>query len=100
MGKVIAVIDRPKNCQNCWFGICKYSAPLTEYNKGYYCQLKDPKDRVIENFDYGADVHLSGCPLREVKKITSDNLLDEYSDGYDDGWNACIDDILKGENDG
>lgn len=97
MSKVIAIMEKPKNCQECVFCVCKYSLPLSIYKKAYYCKLKEPKGRVAEEFDYDAEVYLSDCPLREIQKITSsDNLLDEYSDGYDDGWNACIDEILKG----
>lgn len=29
MNKVIAVMEKPKDCQNCVFGVCKYSLPQT-----------------------------------------------------------------------
>ena len=36
------------------------------------------------------------CPLRELpEKEHNDNGYDEYSDGYDAGWNACLNKILK-----
>lgn len=36
------------------------------------------------------------CPLREIPKKNKENYYpDEYMDGYGDGWNACIDDMLS-----
>lgn len=65
--KVIAIMDKPANCQACVFGVCKYSLPLTTRRKGYYCQLKEPKDRAVEDFDYNEEIHLSNCPLKPHK---------------------------------
>lgn len=62
--KVIAIMNKPANCQVCVFGVCKYSLPLTTRRKGYYCQLKEPKARIVEDFDYNAEIHLSNCPLK------------------------------------
>lgn len=94
MSKVIAIIDKPKDCQECVFGICKYSTRLTTRRKGYYCRLKKPKDRVVEEFDYDAEVHLSNCPLKEVPQKPDYPPINESS--YVAGYNACIDEILKG----
>ena len=66
MEKVIAIIDKPINCEDCVFGICKYSLPLTTHRKGYYCQLIEP--RTVEDFDYNEEVHLSNCPLKPIPK--------------------------------
>ena len=100
MSKVIAIMDKPKNCQECVFGICKYSLPLSINRKAYYCQLKDPNGRVLEDFDYDAEVHLSNCPLREVPKKKDLEELAQYSLGEDyihsEGYNSCIDEILGG----
>lgn len=60
--KVIVVMDKPKNCENCVFGICKYSTPLSTGRKGYYCNLKEPKDITVEDFFYTDEVHLENCP--------------------------------------
>lgn len=96
MSKVIAIIDKPKNCQECVFGICKYSLPLSIHRKAYYCQLKEPKGRVVEDFDYDEEVHLSNCPLKEVPKQKDPNSLSDclYFEAL--GYNACIYEILKG----
>lgn len=98
MSKVIAIIDRPKNCQKCWFSMCYYSLPLSTHRKGYSCRLKEPCDREVEDFDYDEEVHLSNCPLREVpqKTTTWRGKSTNYQQGYRDGYNACIDEILRG----
>lgn len=91
MSKVIAVIDKPKNCEVCPFGRCKYSLPLTTHRKGLYCQLREPQNRVVEDFHYDDEVHLQNCPLVEVPTEVS-NSLEKYAERY----NACIDEIMKG----
>ena len=97
MSKVIAIIDRPKDCQECVFGICKYSLPLSIHRKAYYCQLKEPKGRVAEDFDYGEEVHLSNCPLKEVPEKKDEDKVYTMTQLYRaQGYNACIDEILKG----
>lgn len=105
MSKAIAIIDRPKNCQKCWFSKCYYSLPLSTHRKGYGCRLKEPCDREVEDFDYDEEVHLSNCPLREVPQKMQVCGKYPQADGitpsYKIGWNDCIDEILKGsgEND-
>ena len=38
------------------------------------------------------------CPLNPIpEKQINNNLYDEYYDGFNAGWNACIDEILKGD---
>lgn len=100
MSKVIAVIDRPENCQKCWFSMCYYSLPLSTRRKGYSCRIQDTNTRVVEDFDYDEEVHLKNCPLREVpqqreEKMASDVGLRDC--GFIDGWNACLDEILEGK---
>lgn len=91
--KAIAIMDKPKNCEECVFGICKYSLPLSTHRKAYYCQLKEPKGRVAEDFDYDEEVHLSNCPLKPMPEKANHP---DWCDGgrYDKGYNACIDEIL------
>lgn len=98
MSKAIAVIDKPNNCEECIWCRTRYSLPLTTRSKGLYCQLIEPQNRVVENFAYEAEVHLQNCPLREVpQKITSwKGKSTNYQQGHRDGYNACIDEILKG----
>ena len=96
MSKVIAIIEKPKDCYECVFGICKYSTPLTTRRKGYYCQLKEPKGRVVEDFDYDESVHLSNCPLKEVPERKEMDSLSFCDCIESTGYNACIDEILGG----
>lgn len=98
MSKVIAIIDRPKNCQKCRFSICSYSLPLSTYRKGYSCRLQEPKDRIVEDYDYDAEVHLKNCPLRELpqKKRTIGKESENDQLCFNVGYNACIDEIMKG----
>lgn len=63
MSKVIAVIDKPQSCEVCYFGVCKYSTPLSSCRKGYYCQLQPHDKRTVADFDVGDEVHLANCPL-------------------------------------
>lgn len=95
MSKVIAIMEKPKDCNNCPFVICKYSLPLSTTRKGYYCQLNG--DGVVEDFGYEEEVHLSNCPLREVPKKQRHRTIDnEFQRGAKTGWNFCINEILKG----
>lgn len=105
MSKAIAVIDKPKNCEVCPFGRCKYSLPLTTHGKGFYCQLREPKNRVVEDFHYDDEVHLQNCPLREVPQkkdewipttIPDIEVCGRKKDKFVSGYNACIDEIMKG----
>lgn len=106
MSKIIAIMDKPNDCQQCIFGICKYSLPLSVYSKGYYCQLLPPEKRVVQEFDYDAEVHLDNCPLVPLPEkrpcagaegIKSNLLTERVDEGIREagafGWNACIDAI-------
>lgn len=97
MSKVIAIIDRPDNCQKCWFSACHYSLPLSTRRKGYSCRIQEPNKRVVEDFDYDAEVHLSNCPLKEVPQKQTIHCTDTTHHRHaKEGYNLCIDKILKG----
>lgn len=110
MSKVIAIIDKPEDCQECKFGVCKYSLPLTTRSKGYYCQLQKPENRVVEGFAYDEEVHLQNCPLHNVPEKKEERYalirrdpfgnVETYGESIIDsvavGYNACIDEIMKG----
>ena len=105
MSKVIAVMKKPIDCQHCVFSVCKYSLPLSKNRKGYYCQLHEPQDRVVEDFRYDEEVHLSNCPLYKATEentptehinCSTDSSTDKgYEKGYEDGWNDCRETILS-----
>lgn len=100
MSKVIAVIEKPNNCQECAFARCKYFLPFTTRKKGYYCELLPPDQRTIKNVDYNDDVHLKHCPLipiPEKMEVCGTYGKEDVPASYKIGWNACIDKILKEE---
>ena len=84
MSKAVFAMDMPESCYQCPFG-----------NDNFEC------DVIGRPLDVNQKIEKPGwCPLRPMpEKIHDDNGYDEYSDGYDAGWNACIDAIGGGEND-
>lgn len=78
MAKAILVMDMPNACYEC------------PCEADYVCQAKykeiDEIDKVQE-----------WCPLREVpQKKYEPTFYLTYDEGYDEGYNACIDEILGG----
>lgn len=74
MAKGILVIDIPKCCGDC---------PILEYchNNDGKCDLK---------------IRQPWCPLKYIpNKLKSTNTLDEYEDGFVDGWNNFIEENLE-----
>ena len=95
MEKVIAIMNKPIDCQCCPFSICKYSLPLTTNKVGYVCSLDE--DRIVEEFDYLEEIHLKNCPLKPIPKEDNSWCDDEYYDGWTTGYNACLKKILGNE---
>ena len=102
------IIDTPNSCVTC---------PLSHYNAMYsehQCQGKDYYE-TINDFDWqrkqvgGKDLKPDWCPLSPVpsKKDLShyvqrgdtQSITHMIMSMHDVGYNNCIDDILKGEND-
>ena len=84
MSKVIAVIDKPKNCEQCpcfsighFYDVCRLAQ-----------QTKSFKEKEIPDW----------CPLRELprKKPTIGKESENDILCVNAGYNACIDEILKG----
>lgn len=81
MSKAILVMDMPENCEHC---ACKY--PSYKDDALYDCAITG-KTVPINGGRYGKKP--DWCPLRELpEKEHNDN-------GYDAGWNACLNKILK-----
>ena len=87
MSKGIIIVDIPESCENCLFHRT-HAAPIQDHvfctilTRGVIPKAKKP----------------DWCPIKPMpEKQDNDNLYDEYYDGFDAGWNACIDEILKGE---
>lgn len=82
MSKSILVIDAPENCCGC------------DLEYGHYCG-KEKRYISEEEFESIPD----WCPLRNLmKKRERNKYHNEYERGAVDGFNACIDEILKGAN--
>lgn len=87
MSKAILVMDMPESCAWCPLGRLFGTAGAVECNAA---------NKINRNCESVPD----WCPLRPLpEKIHNDNGYDEYSDGYDAGWNACIDAIGGGDGD-
>lgn len=83
MSKAILILDMPINCKNCSLSEMSY-----DFNKILCVPMQ-------ESYDKFAKQKPDWCPLREIPKKNKENYYpDEYMDGYGDGWNACIDEIL------
>lgn len=93
MSKSILVIDTPEACLDCQF--CR------EIQDGIEacCELFDePNDKeLFRMIDVGyCQEKPDWCPLRDLPgKANHPNYCDNGR--YDNGWNDCIDEILKGD---
>lgn len=82
MSKAVLIMDMPSSCEECILrneGAC---FPVSKENSicGVYYTMKEGRKP-------------DWCPLRELPKKKSVYTNGHYSDGY----NACIDELLKGE---
>lgn len=85
MSKAILIMDMPSSCINC--PLSKYECDCMPED---YCMTRDKE--IINKYSKP-----EWCPLREIperKDETWDimNMEDSY---YNEGWNHCIDTILK-----
>lgn len=90
MPKAILVMDMPESCSMCKF--------LYEFQGIKKCQLMNVLNNGASRLSQNTftEKRHEKCPLRELpEKGHNDNGYDEYSDGYDAGWNACLNKILK-----
>lgn len=83
MPKAVLVMDMPEQvCQKCT--LC-YE---TENDDEYLCCATGKLVPDGKKPDW--------CPLRELpEKVHNDNGYDEYSDGYDAGFNTCLKKIVE-----
>jgi hypothetical protein len=92
MPKAVLVMDMPENCENC---ACKY--PSYKDDALYDCAITG-KTIPINGGHY--EDRPDWCTLRELPEketemTDADDLGVEYVRGTMDGWNACLDEILK-----
>lgn len=86
MDKVVLVLDMPEKCEDC--DICASWQSSSLSVREYWCP-------VMDNNEVDPLEKPRWCPLKEIpEKDTRGDLLDEYYDGFTDGWNACVDEIL------
>ena len=97
MAKAVLVMDMPKSC-----GECPFCRGLNE------CKVKKylVRDRLFTIFTVDAQIMEGGkpswCPLRalperETEMTDADDLGNDYVRGTMDGWNNCLDMILREE---
>lgn len=90
MSKAVLIMDMPSSCDMCEF------VQVDDTVGNMTCM--NPISEV-----YGFDVsdyigcRADGCPLRELPEKKKYDGLMEYDDIYADGYNAFIDELLKGE---
>lgn len=94
MSKSILVIDTPKDCKSCPFcrglNVCK----IMKYIK---------RERILSSYTLDYQIFEGGkpdwCPLKDVPEKTNPPSQYPYLHRLiADGWNACIDTILKDTN--
>ena len=85
MTKGIILIDMPESCYE-----CEYTC------NNQWCELTDSSD--IEKYIF-AKKKPDWCPIKPMpEKIVYKNRQGLLQEQLALGWNACIDDILGGEN--
>lgn len=103
MAKAVLIMDMPESC-----GECPFCRGLNE------CKVKKylVRDRLCTIFTVDAQIMEGGkpswCPLRELPEkmeVCGTYNAEYYAKGgkmpsYKTGWNACLDEILGGKDDG
>ena len=85
MSKAILVMDMPDSCDKC---------PLFCSHYSDMC-CRGLSNRGI-NYPYPIDFRQEWCPLKVIPdKLKSTNSLDEYEDGFVEGWNNFIEENLE-----
>lgn len=90
MAKAILLMDMPESCSRCKF--------MYEFQGIKKCQLMNVLNNGASKLSQSTftEKRHDRCPLRELpEKEHNNNGYDEYSDGYDAGWNAYLNKILK-----
>lgn len=87
MSKAVLVMDMPRKCSDCQFYYETY-----DEDDDYVSKCEVLNDITIDGF---IDKY-SGCPLKPMpEKANHPDLCD--GGRYDKGYNACIDELLNGE---
>ena len=85
MSKAMLIMDMPKSCAECQF--------FARFDLVKNCSLNGKPVEYPNHKKSRQD----WCPLQEVLgKACKSCYPDDYDEGYVDGYNACIDEILGG----
>ena len=89
MKKAVLLMNVPEKCLDCNLCVLDMDGSIScYYNKREICS------NVGEN-----NSRPEWCPLRELPEEDHENhYLDEWEDGYTDGWNDCLREIMGGSN--
>ena len=97
MSKAVLIMDMPMNCCECPLHYKDEQIYMGNqmYKQTYSCRLTPIEigGAYLEDiFEGKAD----WCPLKKLpeKQVRDYPEYDKYITGYDDGWDACIDEIL------
>ena len=89
MAKAVLVMDMPEGCHN-----CPLILKIPQKNGLALC-LGRQEGSERQDYEHESTWEANFCPLRKLpEKEHGDNEYDEYLDGYDAGWNACLDAII------
>lgn len=100
MSKSILVLDTPRACIECPLSYPKDKITVEPYvyRQLFSCQCvpEDVEDIYVQDI---LNEKPDWCPLREIPQKTAKRDLADFSKGYSDGWNkgynAAIEEILK-----
>ena len=82
MSKAVLVMDMPSSCSKCDF--CEHQ------DEGWlWCNIKNKTARAFDKPDW--------CPLKPMPSKKDDDFYDWDKANQVKGYNACIDELLKGE---
>jgi len=86
MSKAVVVIDMPTSCDRCNF-----------FFHGYGDMCCTALNNMIIDCPYPSFHRQDWCPLKPIpdKYIHSCNTYNEYENGYADGYNNCLNNILE-----
>ena len=90
MSKAMLIFDIPKNCAEC--DLC-----ISQDNE-YYC-IPDKNNHYLNAsvLSHNATERPDWCPLRTVPQEHEYGGFDDKECGYEEGWNACLDEILNND---
>lgn len=92
MSKAILVTDMPEGCSYCDYCHTKPYDNRHRIDGEKFCGILNED---VEVYYYYGDGRPEFCPLRKFPNKSLTGMSDYYQWGdWEDGWNACIDEIL------